>query len=296
MSKRKTKEQFIEELNDNNLEILGEYVNNKEKILVRYKNCGHEEMKAPIKLLRGQRCGKCKGKSISKSKTRTTREYEKSLEDKGISDIELLGEYKGSRKKIKVKNTNCGHIYEAIASNIERGSGCPVCHGMKDTNKFIEEIDRKYPNAYKINGKYKNNRTPISVTHRCGYTWNVIPKDLLGSERCPKCIKSKGELYIQKYLVDNGIEYESQFKIDDCRDTLPLPFDFMIIVNKKMKLIEFDGSQHYNHSELFNNKNVAEHDKIKNDYCLEHKIPLLRIPYWWLRSKRIENELDIFCK
>lgn len=41
--KRKTDEQFKKEINDiygNTLEVLGKYKNNKEKILVKYKNAG----------------------------------------------------------------------------------------------------------------------------------------------------------------------------------------------------------------------------------------------------------------
>lgn len=85
--KRKTDEQFKKEINDiygNTLEVLGKYKNNKEKILVKYKKCGHSEMKAPIKLLAHQGCGKCKGKSISISKTKTKERYEKDLRGKGI--------------------------------------------------------------------------------------------------------------------------------------------------------------------------------------------------------------------
>ena len=100
--KRKTDEQFKKEINDiygNALEVLGKYKNNKEKILVKYKKCGHSEMKAPIKLLAHQGCGKCKGKSISISKTKTKERYEKDLRDKGIDWIKVVGDYNGSFKQ-----------------------------------------------------------------------------------------------------------------------------------------------------------------------------------------------------
>lgn len=41
---------------------------------------------------------------------------------------------------------------------------------------------------------------------------------------------------------------------------------------------------------------VKENDEIKNNYCKNKKIPLLRIPYWWIRNDKAERELDAFIK
>lgn len=296
--KRKTDKQFNQEINDiygNTLEILGKYKNNKEKILVKYKQCGHTEMKAPIKLLAHQGCGKCKGKLISASKIKSKEKYEKDLKSKGIDWIKIDGDYNGVKKKINVINLKCNHTYEVNAGNLLRGSGCPICHGMKDTNKFVCEIEEKYPGKYTIIGKYVNNRTPIRVKHICGYEWQVIPKDLLRAERCPKCIISKGELFVGNYLNENGLKYLPQYKFEDCKDVLPLPFDFVVFQKEGIKLIEFDGIQHFsNKSSMFDYEKIKNHDEIKNKYCREHNIPLLRIPYWWMRNNKAKTELDKF--
>ena len=72
MSKRKTINEFkneIKQIFGDKVEVLGNYVNSQTKILVRFTECGHEEMKTPTKLLTGQECGKCKGKRISRIKT-----------------------------------------------------------------------------------------------------------------------------------------------------------------------------------------------------------------------------------
>lgn len=293
MSARKTKEQFISELSDSNIEVLGDYVSTHAKILVRYKDCQHEELKRPSKLLAGQRCGKCAGKHISQTKTKSVQQFKDSLAEKGLLHLELIGEYHGVKKKISVKNNLCGHVYEVSANNVLQGSGCPVCHGFKDTGKFIEIVNRKYPGEYEVLGEYVNNRIPILVKHKCGFAWEVIPKDLLREIRCPKCISSKGELYIADYLAKHGVEFVPQYKFADCRDINPLPFDFMIRINGKMKLIEFDGSQHFNNT-LFHNNSVLRHDEIKNRYCKDNGIELLRIPYWWLRNDKIDRELNSF--
>lgn len=68
-------------------------------------------------------------------------------------------------------------------------------------------------------------------------------------------------------------------------------FDFAVF-NKNnnilLYLIEFDGSQHFTYFYEENNKGwnnkenfdiTRKNDLIKNKYCFEHNIPLIRIPY-----------------
>lgn len=51
-----------------------------------------------------------------------------------------------------------------------------------------------------------------------------------------------------------------------------------------MRLIEFDGPQHYQiGSGYYNSKEkiarTQNHDNLKNQYAFDHNIPLIRIPY-----------------
>ena len=71
----------------------------------------------------------------------------------------------------------------------------------------------------------------------------------------------------------------------------------MVDVDGEKRLIEFDGSQHFSESSWKRqNSQVKTNDEIKNNYCKEHNIKLLRIPYWWLRNDRIDRELKKFLK
>ena len=234
MAVKKTKEQFIIELADSNIEVLGDYTGTHNKILVRYKDCGHEEEKEPIKLLRGQRCGRCRGKAISKSKMKSSEQFRKDLLKNGIYNISLVGDYKGVTHKITVYNSDCGHTYQAQAGNVLRGVGCPICHGFKDTKGFIEAINEKYPNEYVVLSEYVNNRTKIQVRHKCGHEWAIIPKDLLREIRCPKCIMSKGEWYISNFLIKNNVTFTPQYRFEDCADKLPLPFDSNTLLSESI--------------------------------------------------------------
>ena len=59
-------------------------------------------------------------------------------------------------------------------------------------------------------------------------------------------------------------------------------YDFAIIKdNEIIRLIEFDGEQHFNDIQSWGGLELQQQrDKVKNEYALSHNIPLVRIPYW----------------
>jgi len=303
MSRKKSPEQFQSEVFSiwgDKVELLTPYTCQADDVLVRFKDCGHEMWKHPVDLLRKRGCGHplCHYGAVSRTKTKSTEQFINDLAQKNLS-YEVLSDYHGNNKPIKVKNLSCGHIYQATPNNILSGHGCPVCHGFKDTAKFSKQLEVKYPDQYTVLGEYVNNRTPIKVKHNvCGHVWDANPKDLLRAFRCPFCNRSLGEKLISDYLDLHDIPYIAQYRFKDCVDKQPLPFDFAIFINDQLRLIEFDGSQHFrprnsgwNTEE--NKSQVNRRDQIKTDYCNQHNIPLLRIPYWRISS--IKKLLDSFC-
>lgn len=100
-------------------------------------------------------------------------------------------------------------------------------------------------------------------------------------DRCQKCTTSKGEKRIEKYLLDNNIEFKDQHRFQECKYNKTLPFDFYI---PSMNLaIEYQGEQHYKSIKHFggeeNFKIQQKRDQIKREYCKENHIRLLEIPY-----------------
>lgn len=290
MSKKKSHEEFSKEVFSiwgDSVELLSNYNGNNCKVLVRFKECQHECWKIPSKLLDHKGCThkECRYNKLSKTKLHSNEWFIEKLKSKNLN-YELLSDFNGTARNVTVKNLDCGHSYEAIANNILKGSGCPLCHGMKDTSSFKEIIQNKYPNEYEILGEYINNRTPIAIKHSCGYSWKVIPKDLLKSFRCPNCNKSLGEREVERFLRSKNLSFVCQYKFNDCIDKRPLPFDFAVFINENIFLIEFDGSQHYGISGSWGKRNTSthKHDCIKNEYCKSNNIPLLRIPYWKIRN------------
>lgn len=125
---------------------------------------------------------------------------------------------------------------------------------------------------------------------------------------CPYCFDtkkfkfSKGEKRIEEVLDSLDILYLPQYTFADCRDTNVLPFDYYLL--ELNIAIEYDGEHHYypvtfngisKEQAEINHKRTIKHDKIKNQYCKEHNIQLIRIPYFEYNNieKILQGELDI---
>ena len=116
----------------------------------------------------------------------------------------------------------------------------------------------------------------------CGNTTTVRGSRLVeGSKQSCGCLSSKGEELIARILRENSVPYTQQKTFEDCRNpetNAMFRFDFWINQNY---LLEYDGEQHFREIS-FGRDNLEErqmHDKLKNEYCKEHNISLIRIPY-----------------
>jgi len=118
----------------------------------------------------------------------------------------------------------------------------------KTTEEFKQEVFSLVQDEYEVLGDYINNRTKILIKHnKCGNNYYVRPNDFLQGYRCPYCQRSKGEEIIEEYLKKHNIPYETQVSFEDCKNILPLKFDFKIYNKDKTKfiLLEYNGKQHY---------------------------------------------------
>jgi len=141
-------------------------------------------------------------------------------------------------------------------------------------------------------GEYQGAQKQTLIKHKiCGHEWLITPDNFLRGRRCPVCAKSKGEQAIKYWLEENNIGFISEY--DKFIDLLsdkgnPLRFDFIVFKDKgKLKikmLIEYDGIQHYKWQKGWQTKEsfktLQYHDELKNQYCKNNNIKLLRIPYW----------------
>lgn len=297
---KKTHEQYVAEVAkiNSSIEVIGQYINARTPIAHRCKIDGYVWEAAPYVILRGDGCPKC-----ARNAKKNTVEY---INEVSVinNNIKVLGEYINANTSILHKCIIDGHEWLSTPANILSGRGCPECKArilsnmfVKPHEQYIVEIDAINPDI-EVLEKYINSHTPI--LHRCkkdGYTWKIEPANILSGQGCPQCQESAGERKVRQWLEKNNIEYIYQKKFKDCRDKKELLFDFYL--NKYNSCIEFDGRQHFEPVD-FSGKGeewaqkvfftTKRRDEIKDQYCKDNNIHLLRIPYY----KNVEEELEHF--
>lgn len=197
---------------------------------------------------------------------------------------------------------DCGNICYIPTSNLNRNHtrscGCKTGEMISEKKKLHLigqrfgklEVKEELPS---INGesKWKCQCDCGNVIEATG--WHLT-KGIVSS--CG-CLRSKGEAKIKKILSENNIPFTSQKTFSTCvsPNNVPLRFDFYI--NDKY-LLEYDGEQHFfpgNEKSGWNSKDNFElrkkYDEIKNKWCIDNNIPLIRIPYTKLDSLTLEDLL-----
>lgn len=237
--------------------------------------------------LKGSGCGRCNG-SYTLSKEELLDSFNNIHGNK--YDYSLI-EYKNMKTHIKIICPEHG-VFKQIPDSHKRGMGCPKCSGNKKltTKEVLEQFNNNNNNVYNYDKfEYKGSHTKsiiICIEHG---EFEVTPNNHKRGKGCPKCKMSHGERVVMKYLDKFNIKYDYQKKIEGCRNKYPLPFDFYL--PEYNMCIEYDGEQHFSKHEFFGgeksfNKRIKL-DNIKNKYCNDNNIELLRISY--KKFHKIEN-------
>lgn len=290
MPKLITNNEFLEKIKQvhgTDIEILEEYKNRRIKILVKHK-CGYQWNSNPETLSKGHGCPICAG-----NKKKTTAIIKKEVYSLVGCEYEVVGEYINTHTPILFKHNKCGKEFVmSPKAFIHQGQRCPNERYFKSAQSnstpfenVIKKVKLLGKGDYEIVGEYMKASKKTTFIHKiCGKEFEMAPTRFInGGIRCPHCYRSKGEEVIRDYLLLYNIEFKEQYKIKECRNMRPLPFDFAIFNENKLKyLIEYDGSQHYsikftNSSKEF--ERIKFNDQIKNDFCKKNNIILIRLKY-----------------
>lgn len=101
---------------------------------------------------------------------------------------------------------------------------------------------------------------------------------------------------IKNFLLEHNINFSQNYILKDFDNHKS--FDFKIDLQIGFALIEFDGIQHFEYNSFLHKNNIENfykqqhYDEMKNQYCLQNNIPLLRIKY--TECNNIENILINF--
>lgn len=241
-----------------------------------------------------RQCNDCGLEIKIKKLSKTNESYIKELKFKVGDEYTALEKYKDSTTKISTKHNLCGYVWDVLPSNILSGYGCPFCYGnvKKTTEEYKYEIHQLVGDEYSVAGEYEGAHTHIKMRHNiCGHEWMVSPSSILGGSRCPKCAMSRGENSIYTLLKKWNIAFETEYRVDECRNKNPLPFDFAVFDSSGniAFFIEYDGIQHFEEVafggiDIHRQKNLLKYtqhnDNIKKEYCKNSNVSLLTIPYW----------------
>lgn len=220
----------------------------------------------------------------------------------------------------RIKNSNillecqCGNEFETTISNFidRRKRFCSEC-GLKkikeyhklnydDVKKHLESIG----SAKLLSKTYENSYSNLLFQCECGNTFETTRGTFinLNKRRCNFCSNamSQGEISVLDFLNSKKLQFKMEYSEDKMLSKLGflLRIDFAIFKDDKIKLaIEMDGKQHFEpvrfggcseSQAVESHLRTIENDGIKNQYCKENNIPLLRIPYWEFNN--IEEILD----
>lgn len=190
-----------------------------------------------------------------------------------------------------------GHEWKASVGNRSRLGRGPFCVNQKVNGE--NSLQTTHPDI--ASEWHQNNKLlPTQVTGgsdrkvfwKCSknplHVWSCKIYHRTGSRSgCPFCKESAGEELVGKKLTEIGLRFIKEWKTNECRDIKPLPFDFALTSNTKIvALIEYQGIQHFRPVKFHSDQDAAlefagikRRDDIKERFCRDSEIPLLRIHY-----------------
>ena len=256
---------------------LVDYKNNYTKVELICKEHGSFYISPSHHIYKKQGCGKCVGLY------RTTEEFiNKSKEIHGNKYNYSLVDYKKSHKKVKIICKKHNKIFEQTPHEHLSGQGCPFCK-IQTNEEFIIKSENIHGDKYDYSLiKYiRSNKKVKIICKKHNKIFEQTPANHVIGQGCPKCNDSKGEKKISYFLTNSNVKYIEQYKFDNCKHKYKLPFDFYL--PEYNCCIEYDGKQHFEIIKYWggeeNFNKIKIRDKIKNDYCIENNIKLIRIKY-----------------
>ena len=272
-------------------------LNSSSTLIIKHKYCGYVRKINARQFLKSPKCARCK----------YTKELQDFLDIQTRHSYVLLSNFDGVDNKIRIKHLGCNYAYQATPHSIKKGGGrCPHCaldkfreivrrkQGLSNS-QFRKRIKKLTGNEYTFLGKYVNAYTKLLCVHnKCGFVFKVCPHDFYKGSGCPKCNSSKGEQFVKSYLDLMKYSYKKEFVFPELKDNKSLRFDFYL--PDYNLCIEYDGIQHYKPQAWMGGikkfHRQKKHDAMKDTFCHQHHIKLIRISYKYNTYKKVKERLD----
>lgn len=269
-----------------------ERIGSQSKWLCRCK-CGKEKYVTGYELRSGtiKSCG-CYSRQATSLRNR------KNLEGQRFGNLTVIKD-SGNRYKWETGSNiiweckcDCGNIVFVKTNDLTQGHkthcGCLILKGKQYNGNYKDLTGQRFGHLIVLYDAdiRKNGHVYWHCKCDCGNELDISSTHLLSGEtNSCGCLKnSKGEDKLISIFKELDIEYIFQKKYDNCRNpknNAILFFDFYL--PQYNTLIEYDGEQHYKpNKSRFSEEIVKEiqyRDHIKDEFCKNNNIRLIRIPY-----------------
>ena len=212
--------------------------------------------------------------------------------------------YKINNGLVWLCQCECGNTKEVAGKSLQSGT-CKSCGCLKQESdkkpkgNVKDEIGNKYNHLTVIKRAGSDSRGEAQWECECdcdAHTHIIVLGSNLRNGHTQSCgceRRSHGELKVAEILSKANISFIQEYSAFKFANGTNAKFDFY--VNNKY-LIEYDGETHYKYNlhGWHNQEQLQaqqERDMIKNQWCKENKIPLIRIPYTQLKNLCLEDLL-----
>ena len=210
--------------------------------------------------------------------------------------------------------------WEARVLNRSNGNGCPYLNGTYIWQGFNDLATVNPELASQWHPTKNGNLKPENVSYGSKRkVWWLLPYDNPKTKEhfdfewkadinsrnkgrgCPYINVSKTEQLIYYFMKIENIIFDTEKTFKNCKDKNLLPFD--VYLSNENIIIECDGMQHFKAIDYFGGKESFKirkfHDNIKNKFCRDNNIAILRIPYIYdpvVDKQKIESLVIEFIK
>jgi hypothetical protein len=193
--------------------------------------------------------------------------------------------YNGNHEKIEIVCEKHGS-FMVEANSILHKHGCKECrretigkNRVLSQKEVIERLKKVWGDKYDLSKvEYINARTKITPICKIHGEFKMRFSDFENLHGCPFCNESRLENEISKFLIDDNIDFEREYKTEWLKNGAGfLKLDFYLPYYNVA--IECQGKQHYTDNSRYGKngefENIKERDKRKFDLCNQHKIKIL---------------------
>lgn len=264
------------------------YTNNRSDIEITCNDCGLEITTKPINHYRWAKCF-CEVANRALVTEDTWESMAREVHGDRYDYSKVV--FTQAKDEVEIVCKEHGSFWQPITKHIRVSNHCPKCARALVASKMSKSIEQFRAEATEFHkglyiyddAEYITVSTKLKIfCTTCQSHFMQTPNSHLRGKGCPRCCVawiSKAETAVAAMLDAEQIEYEREWRHPECRDKLPLPFDFKI----GNVLIEIDGRQHSERVNHFHDACTLEErqrkDAIKDQWAEKNGYELHRVRY-----------------